>query len=129
MRRDALGKPLGNDLGDLFNAGRAQLRDASKIPQQFLSDARTDSGNILQPRMNGAFAAPLPVKADDEAVRFVANLLDQMKDRGMMLQPDRLVFLAQNVNNFFLFRNAGDGLVDDFEFFERPAGGGQLADP
>ncbi len=77
----ALGKPLGNDLGNLFDARGAQLRDAPEISQQFLSRAWADSGNVFQARLNGAFRAALPVKAHGEAMRFIANLLDQMKDR------------------------------------------------
>src|SRR5216684_2982462 len=36
-----------------------------------------------------------------------------------MLQPDGLILLAEDVDNFFLFGNAGDGLVNDLELFER----------
>ena len=99
-----------------------------KMPQQFLRRARADAGNILQARLNGALRAALPVKTHGEAVRFIANLLDQMKDRGVVFQPDGLILLPEDVNDFFLLGNAGDGLVDDFELFERRRGRVQLAE-
>jgi hypothetical protein len=114
MCRHALGKPSRHNLGDLFDAGGAQLRDASEIPKQFLRRARADPGNVFQSGLNGAFGAALPVKTHCESVRLIPNLLDEMKDRGVMLQPDRLILLAEHKNNFFLFRDARDGLVDHF---------------
>jgi hypothetical protein len=128
VRGHALGKPSGHNLGDLIDAGGAELRDTSEIPEQFLSRARADAGNVFQPCLNRAFRAALPMKTHGEAVRFIADLLDEMKDRGVMFQPDGLILLAEDKNNLFLFGNAGDGLIDDFEFFERRCGRMKLAD-
>jgi hypothetical protein len=122
VRGDSFGNSSGDNLGDLFDAGRAQLRDASEIPQQFLRRARADAGDVFQPRLNGAFRAALPVKTHGEAVRFIANLLDQVKDRGMMLQPYRLILLAEDIDNLFLLGNARDRLVDDFKCFKSRGG-------
>jgi hypothetical protein len=94
-----------------------------------LSRARADSRDILKARLNGAFRAALPMKTHSEAVRFIANLLDEMKDRRVALQPNGLILLAEDINNFFLLGNAGDRLVDDFQLFERRRSRVQLADP
>ena len=86
-----------------------------------------DAGYIFEPRLNDAFCAALPVKTHRESVRFVANLLDQVKDRGMVLQPDGLIFLTEDVDDFFLLGDAGDGLIDHFKLLQRRRGGVQLA--
>ena len=67
------------------------------------------------------------MKGDGEAVRFVANLLDQVQQRRMLVQADGFVFLSEDEEDFFLLGDGGDGLVDDFEFFERLRGGVQLS--
>src|ERR1700722_8646536 len=52
VRGHTLGEPFGNDPGDLFDAGRPQLRDATEIAQWFMGRARADSGDILEPRLD-----------------------------------------------------------------------------
>ena len=46
----------------------------------------------------------------------------------MAVELNRLVFLAVNVEDFFLFVDAGERLVDDGEGFEGFGGGVELAD-
>ena len=68
------------------------------------------------------------MKGDRETVRLVADLLDEMKDWGVMFENDRIVFLAEDVQNFFFFCDARERLIDDLKRVERVRGGVKLAD-
>ena len=46
----------------------------------------------------------------------------------MTVEDKGFVFLAVDVENFFFFGDAGEGLVDDLERIERLGGGVELAD-
>ena len=121
-------RAAGNDAGDLFDAGGPQLRDAAEAPQQLLRRARANAGNIFKACLNRALRAALAVKTDGKSVSFVADLLDQMKDRRMAFQADGLILLPEDVDDFLLLGNAGDGLIDDFQLFQRRRGRMELAE-
>jgi len=72
-------------------------------------------------------AAPLAMKADRETMRFVANLLDQMKHRGVAIENARFVFLAENVKNLVFLGDAGHGLIDDLQGVQRLRRGVKLS--
>lgn len=128
MRGYAFCDPFRNDFGDLLDAGGAQLRHASEISEQFLRRAWADAGDVLEARLNRALRSPLAMESHGESVRFIANLLNEMENGRVMLQPDRLIFLSEDEDDLVLFRDARDGLVDHFELFERRTGRVQLAD-
>jgi hypothetical protein len=52
------------------------LRDAPKLPQQFVRYSRTNPGNILKSGLNRALGSPLPVKTDGKPMSFIPNLLN-----------------------------------------------------
>lgn len=81
MRGHTFRQRQRHDPGDLFDAGRPQLRDAAEAPQQLLRRARADAGNVREACLDRAFRPPLSVEAYGEAMGFIANLLDQMEDR------------------------------------------------
>src|SRR4029077_15654437 len=62
--------------GEIFCAGQPHARDASEFAQQFLHGSGSDAGNFVEVRFQCSLRTALAVKADGEAVRFVANLLD-----------------------------------------------------
>src|SRR5208283_4625535 len=62
-----------------------------------------------------------------ETVGFVADLLHEMQDRRMMVENNRIIFLAVDVNDFFSLGDGGERLVDDFEGFERLGGSVELS--
>ena len=70
------------------------LCDAPKLLQQFLRRPRSDAGNVVKRAAGLPFAAALTMKRHSEAVRLVANLLNQVEYRRVALQNDGLVFLA-----------------------------------
>src|SRR5579884_645270 len=128
MNQHFFRRALRNHLAQFFQAGATKIGDAAEFAQQALGGARADSGNLQQRRRGLALAAALTVEGDGEAVSFIANLLNQVQDGRMALQDDRFVFLAVHVKDFFLLGDAGEGLIDDLQRFERFGGGVKLAD-
>ena len=66
------------------------------------------------------------MKRDGEAVRFVANALDQQQRRIVRGERDRILVLAR-VEQLFLLRDADRHQVRQAEFLERGVGRRQLA--
>src|SRR5713226_1274110 len=58
----------------------------------------------------------------------IPNLLDEMEDRRMALQYDRLVFLAEDVEDFFFLGDAREWLIDDLQRLECLRCGMELPD-
>ena len=79
-----------------LDAGLAQLRDAAEMAQELLRGARADAGDFVEFARKSALRAALAVKGHGEAVRFVADLLDQVQQRRMFFEADRLVFLSED---------------------------------
>jgi len=67
------------------------------------------------------------MKGHREAVGFVANLLDQLQHGRVTVKNDRFIFLAENVEDFFLLGDAGRGLIDDLQGFQSLGRGVKLA--
>ena len=63
-----------------------------------------------------------------KAMRLVANLLNEMKYGRMMLKDNGLVLLAEDVENFFFFGDAGQRLIDNLQRIQRLRSGVELAD-
>ena len=78
--------------------------------------------------MRLAFAAALAMERNGKSVRLVANLLNQVQNGRVALQNNGFIFLAQNVKNLLFLRNAGNGLIDDLQRFERLRRGVKLPD-
>src|SRR5690349_21905801 len=75
-----------NNLAQLLDSRALNIRDAAEFAQQALRRARPHSGNFQQRRRSLPLAAALAVEGNREAMRFVANLLDQMQNWRMPLQ-------------------------------------------
>ena len=82
------------------------------------------------PQFGGAVAhlAPLAMEGDRKAVSFVADQLHQVQYRRVMIERDRFVLLAVDIDNFFTLGDRGQRLVDDLQGFERLGCGMQLAE-
>jgi len=85
------------------------------------------AGDLAQCRLRLPLPAPLAVERNRKSVGLIANLLNKVKDRRMPFQYNRLIFLAENVKNFFFFGDAGDRLIDDLQRFERLRRGVKLS--
>jgi len=68
------------------------------------------------------------MEAYGETMRFVANLLNQVQDGRMAIQNAWFIFLAEDIENLFFFRDAGDRLVDDLQQFQSLRRSMQLPD-
>ena len=117
-----------DDPAQFFEAGAADVRNAAKFAQELLRGARTNAGNTIQCGFCLARGAALAVEGYGKAMRLVANLLNEMKYGRMMLKDNGLVLLAEDVENFFFFGDAGERLVDDLQRVESLGGGVELAD-
>ena len=108
-----------NKAAQFFHASPLYVGDAPKFLQQFLSRLCAHAGDFAQGSLRLPLSPPLPVKRHRKPVGLVANLLNEVEDRRMPLQYDRLIFLSENVKNFFFFRDARHRLIDDLQRFER----------
>ncbi len=72
-----------------------------------------DAGHLAESGFGLALASAEAVKSYGETVGFVSNLLNQVQNRGVAVQFAGLVFLTVDVENFFFFGDAGEGLIDD----------------
>src|SRR5690348_1261840 len=112
-------KPLGfssrQRARQLLSAQFPKPRDApetfEQLPRRLFADSR-DGG---ERRLDAAPGPALPVESHGEAMSLVSNLLDQVQDRRMMVQPDRLVFSPVNVQNLFLLRVARARFINHVE--------------
>src|SRR6267378_3377615 len=94
MLEDLLRTSSRHEPAQFFQARTLNIGDASKLLQQFLRSPRAHARNIFQRGLRLAFAAPLPVEVHRESVGLVADLLNQVKHRGVALQHERFVLLA-----------------------------------
>jgi hypothetical protein len=125
---DLLGGFGGDYGGERIKVGGGDAAQAAEVLEEALAGARADAGDGEEFRIAVAHLAALAVIGDGEAVRLVANALDEMQDRGAAVEDDGLVLLAVEVDDFFSFRDGGEGLGGQPEGFERGGGGVELAD-
>src|SRR5271170_2441894 len=91
-----------HDPRNFLDAQLPHLRNASKFAEQLLCGALPDARNVRERCPNARACAPLPMKSYGEAVRFIANLLDQMQDRRVRFENDWLILAPKHIKNFFL---------------------------
>jgi len=65
--------------------------EAPEILEQLLHSLLADPGNLVQLRGQPLSVTPGPVERHRKTVRFVANRLDQMQNRRIAIERDRLV--------------------------------------
>src|SRR5260370_22286478 len=107
MRKDGL-RDLGrHDPSQLFSTRPPQVCDASEFPQQLLNRPWPDTWNVAKGRFRLPFSAALAVKADREAMRFVAHLLDGVQQPRAALPDAAFFFLPPNVQNLFFSLHSG----------------------
>ena len=59
---------------------------------------------------------------------FIANELDEMKDRRAAVENNGLVLVAVEIDHFLAFGNGGEWLRGEAEGFQRLSGGMELAE-
>src|SRR5262249_35419234 len=92
-------------------------------PPRPARDRAPIAGRATAPAGGGTGAA---VERDGEAVRFVADALDEQQRRIVFGQRQRIVFVA-GVEQLLFLRDADGDEVGEAELFERAVGGGQLS--
>ena len=96
--------------------------------EKALAGLAADAGDVEEFGVAVSHRAALAMVADGEAVAFVADHLDEMKDRGVAVKDDGLVFVAVEVDDFFFFGDGGEGLRGEAEGLEGFGGGVELAE-
>src|SRR5262249_31803505 len=88
-----LARGLGADPGHLGEIGQRRALDRLERPEMVEHRAlagQADAGDFLQPRLADIAPAPDAVRADREAMRLVAQPLDEIEHRIARLELERL---------------------------------------
>src|SRR5215831_378447 len=88
-----LARGLGADPGHLGEIGQRRALDRLERPEMVEQRAlasRADAGDFLQPRLADVAPAPDAVGTDREAMRLVAQPLDEIEHRIARLELERL---------------------------------------
>src|SRR5207248_4218562 len=87
----------------------------AEVFEQPAGGALAYSGNLAE--FSGAVAhlAAFAVEGHGEAVSFIADELYQVQNGRMVIEGDRVIFLAADIDDFFALGNCGYRLVDDFK--------------
>ena len=131
-----LARRFGVDAGNVFEVGHRGALDrlqGAEVAQQRALARRADAGDLLQAGLADVLLALLPMRADGEAMRLVAQPLHEIEHRIARLELERLA--ARNEEGLapgVAVRSLGDAdqrHVGDAELGERFARGGELAEP
>ena len=128
MVADAFGCGSVDYGGEGVGAGLLDAADAAEVFEQALAGAGAYAGDGEQFAVAVAHLAALAMVGDGEAVALVADLLDEVEDRGAAVEDDGFVFLSVDVDDLFAFGDGGERLEGDAELFECRVGGVELAE-
>ena len=117
-RKDGIGD-FRADHGRQFLARRApHARQAAERRQQRPAPARPDARHVVELRSQIAHRPRAAMKRDREAMRFVADALDQQQRRIVGAERDRILAIAR-VEQLFFLRDADRDEVREPELLER----------
>src|SRR5260370_20651831 len=88
-----VGRGLGADpgyVGEIGQRGALDRLERAEMVEQGALAGRADPRDLLQPRLADVAAAPDAVRADREAMRLVAQPLDEIERRIARLELERL---------------------------------------
>jgi hypothetical protein len=122
----SLGQGAGQFGSEFFQRQFPQPRNASKFAEKFASGNFANSGNFSQRSAQTPGGSSLAVESDSKSMRFVPNLLDQLKHRRVAVKNDGLILAPEDIENFLFLRDAGHRLIDDLQFFQHLGRGVQL---
>ena len=83
------------------SVGLLHSAHTAKMLEQSLTRPLAHAGNFQQLRFAVAHLPALAVEGHGKAVRFVANELNQMQHRRVMIERDRILLLAVDIENLF----------------------------
>ena len=128
MGGELFGLGATDDGLQLFERGFLHARRAAEMAEQLLRGALADAGHVQQRGLALTRAAAAAMEGDSKAMRFVADELDELENGRMAVELNRVLFLAEDVEDFLAFGDGGQGLIDDAERFEGLGCGVELAD-
>src|SRR5581483_2226186 len=99
---------------------------AAEMFEEATSGTRANPANLQKFGRAVSNLASLAVKGHSEAVRLVADQLNQVQDWGVMIEDDWLILLTVHVDDLLPLGNGGQRLIDNLQRFERLSGRVQL---
>lgn len=123
---DGLRSFAGDDGGERFGSGLLDVAQAAEVGEQALAGLRAYAGNVQQLGVAIPHGPALPVIADGETMALIANQLDKMEHGTAAVEDDGLVFVAVEIDDFFLLGDGGERLRGEAEGLERLGRGMEL---
>src|SRR5579863_137423 len=125
--RDSLAEVITNGLGlhachncrQRRRVGLFYRLHAAEMFEQAPRGARAHARNFQQLGRAVANLAALAMECDGEAMSFIANQLNQMQHRRVMIERDGIFLLAVDVEKLLALGDGRQRLVDDLERIER----------
>src|SRR5207248_9460769 len=114
-------RPRYNPL-QVLHGRLANFRNGSEVGEQLLSRFQSDAFNLGKLGSQCPAAAALPMEIDGKAMALIPDLLDQPEDGWAAIEHDRIVFASRHVDDFFLFCDAGQRLIDNIQIIESRLG-------
>src|SRR3569623_1636619 len=119
-------------LAKIFHPGARYFLQPAELREQHAAALGPEAGDVFQRGTIAGFAAPLPMAGDCKAVRFVADLLDEMQCWRVGRKYKRLPLLRQEQRlqswaPRLAFRNAHDQHALDLQFLQHRHGLRHLA--
>src|SRR5262249_687770 len=96
------------DLGQVLDARAHHALESSEARQQLLAPLRAHAGDALERGRGAGLGAPRAVPGDREAVRLVADVLDQVETGMIGRQPERTLADPQLLQPGLALRTLGD---------------------
>src|SRR5262249_28306187 len=124
-RKNAIRRFRSDDGRQLFARRPPHARETAERRQQRAPPARADAGHLVELRSEVARRAPPAMERHGEAVRLVADALNQEQRRIVGPEPDRIGAVAR-VEDLLFLRDAHGDEIRETELFERRVGGRQL---
>src|SRR5437868_5486937 len=125
-RKNGIGRFRADNRGQLFTRRAPHAGDAPERRQQRLAPARADARHVIELRPQIAHRARAAMERHREAMRFVADALNQQQRRIVGRERDRILAIAR-VEELFLLRDADGDQVREPELLERGVGRRQLS--
>src|ERR1051325_11108023 len=106
-RKDGIGGFRADDRRELFPRRAPNAGETAERRQQRAAAPRTDAGDEIELRSQVAHRPPLTMERDREAVRLVADALDQQQRGIVRRQRNRILAIARE-EQLLLLRDADE---------------------
>ena len=102
------------DIGDVLDRSSSHTIHASKSLQEHLFSLFPNPWNFVELGMHDPLPSPLSMILDSKSVGLIANALDKLEGRCVVIQSNRVTFGRKD--DLFSFRDGGGGNVNEPHF-------------